>query len=212
MWSIQLWNRKHHHCTVANIVKSHNSSTPVHLCEPFIQPWLSWRTGQCLLLQLCSYLRLKLNLTLHHFHNQVCTYMLNWKTWFIIYSVIGVRLYLAPENLALENYSFISANRFNDKYADGLWCQSASNFNESANAGGGWYIPNGERVGFTDSASDPLHQEILTNQFVLLRDHTINNPGYQGLYQCKIPYSDSNTSVLVIAIYGTTKYSNNGME
>ena len=114
----------------------------------------------------------------------------------------------------MENHSFISANRFHDEYKDGLWCQSASSINESAGAGGGWYIPNGERVSFTDQeiASDPLHQEILTNQFVILRDNTINTLGYQGLYQCKIPYSDNNMSILVIAIYGTAKYKKNGME
>ena len=127
------------------------------------------------------------------------------------YFSIGVRLYLAHKNLALKNHSFISANRFFDEYTNGLFCQSASSFNESASAGGGWYIPNGERVNFTDTVSDPYHQEILANQFVLLRDGSINTPGYQGLYQCKIPYSYNNVPVLVIAIYGTAEYSNNGM-
>ena len=106
-----------------------------------------------------------------------------------VYFLTGVRLYLAKENLALKNYSFISASRFNADYTNGLWCQSASSFNESASAGGGWYIANGGRVNFTDTASDPLHQEILANQFVLLRDESIKIQGYQGLYQCKIPYS-----------------------
>ena len=128
-----------------------------------------------------------------------------------MYSLIGVRLYLAKENLALKNYSFINANRFNDKYTDGLWCQSASGFNENVSAGGGWYIPNGERVNFANTASDPLHQEILANQSVLLRDGSVKSEGYQGLYQCKIPYSDNNTSFLVIAIYGTAEYTKNGM-
>ena len=128
-----------------------------------------------------------------------------------MYSLIGVRLYLAQENLALKNYSFINANQFFSENTNGLWCQSASSFNESASAGGGWYIPNGERVNFANTASDPLHQEILANQFVLLRDGSVNSQGYQGLYQCKIPYSDTNTSVLIIAIYGTVEYSNNGM-
>ena len=127
-----------------------------------------------------------------------------------VYSLIGVRLYLAKENRALKNYSFIRASQIFGDHPNGLWCQSASSFNESVDAGGGWYIPNGERVNFTDEASEPLHQEILANQFVLLRDYSINIPGHEGLYQCKIPYSDNNTSVLVIAIYANEPYGMNG--
>ena len=128
-----------------------------------------------------------------------------------MYFSIGVWLYLAKENLALKNYSFINANRINADYTNGLWCQSASSFNESVSAGGGWYIPNGERVRFTDTTSDPLYQEILAKQFVLLRGGSINFQGYEGLYQCKLPYSYNNMLVLVIAIYGTAEYTINGM-
>ena len=127
-----------------------------------------------------------------------------------VYSSIGVRLYLAKENLALKNYSFINANQFTDQGTTGLFCQSASSFNESISAGGGWYLPTGESVNFIDN-SGPLHQTLFTNQFVLLRDESVNSAGYQGLYQCKIPYSHDNVSVLVIAIYGTTNYNTNGM-
>ena len=128
-----------------------------------------------------------------------------------MYFLTGVRLYLAKENLALKNYSFINANRFNADHASGLWCQSASTFNEGVSAGGGWYIPYGERVRFSDTPFDPLRQKILANQFVLLRDGSINSQGYQGVYQCKIPYSNNNMAVLVIAIYSVAEYNNNGM-
>ena len=111
----------------------------------------------------------------------------------------------------MKNYSFINANQFNADYITGLWCQSASSFNESVSASGGWYIPYGERVCFTDTFFDPLHQTILANQFVLLRDGSIKSQGYQGLYQCKIPYSDNNMAALVIAIYSVAEYNNNGM-
>ena len=109
----------------------------------------------------------------------------------------------------MKNYSFISGDEFYDDNADGVWCQSASGFNESAD--GGWYLPSGQRVEFSDKADLSLHQDLFTQQFVLLRDGTINSSGKQGLYQCIIPYSYDNISLQIIGIYGTGAYNENGM-
>ena len=118
--------------------------------------------------------------------------------------------------MPLKDYAFIDAGQFTDldndgdNIADGLWCQSASSFNESVIAGGGWYIPSGDRVDFNTSDTS-LHQKLFTRQFVLLRSGTVNLEGYEGLYQCKIPHTHDNISVLMVGIYGTAKYKNNGM-
>lgn len=114
--------------------------------------------------------------------------------------------------MTLKNYSYIPSDLFYDYdlipdgVVDGLWCQSASSLNESV--GGGWYTPNGKRVNFSDTEDTPLHQMKTGNQFVLLRDGPI--APHEGLFECIIPHSSANMSVLVIDINDVSTYNQSG--
>ena len=80
-----------------------------------------------------------------------------------MYFLTGVRLYLAKEDLALKNYSFISASLFNSYYTDGLWCQSASSFKESVSAGGGIFLMESELTSLTQPLIHYIKKFLQTN-------------------------------------------------
>ena len=119
----------------------------------------------------------------------------------------------------IADYSMIYAAQFYNvdqnkdlnNINDALWCQSANN---STNIGV-WYYPNGTEVplfdgdDFTDiSAPSPVFSKRFSGQIALARRNGLG--GYEGLYKCIIPDENGVNQTLVVGVYTTDNYNNNG--
>ena len=144
---------------------------------------------------------------------------------FLVNIILGVRLFLGEENIAIANFSMIAAGLFHDVDSDGpggaigvtsgadgqndgLWCQSS--LNESMI--GTWYRPNGTEV--SRVASSPLYSNNTpTGQIGLLRNGGISPTGYplaigyEGLYSCVIPNEEGVNQTLYVATYGNGEFN-----
>ena len=124
-----------------------------------------------------------------------------------LYLFLGVRLFLGEEDMAIANFSMISAASFHDVNTnitdgqnDGLWCQSSLNENTI----GTWYYPDGTEVPRVDTF--PLYSNNTpTGQIGLLRKGPIAS--IQGLYRCVIPNEEQVSQTLYVAAYGTGDFS-----
>ena len=135
--------------------------------------------------------------------------------------MIGVRLFLGEENVAISNFSMIYAGQFHDAdidspntpdipsvnlsgadgQNDGVWCQSALNQTMI----GSWYLPNGSPVPTAVNATPVRSYNVnITGQVGLLRNGGIG--GYQGLYTCIIPNEKGINQTLYVAAYGNSEY------
>ena len=130
--------------------------------------------------------------------------------------MIGVQLYLPYQNKIIPDFSLLHAGQFynvdinyND-VNDALWCQSANNGFDI----GLWYYPNGTQVPLFTGAFDaqntpsPLFSKRFSGQIALARRAAI--PGYEGLYTCIMPDENGVNQTLVVGIYRTGTYNNNG--
>ena len=105
---------------------------------------------------------------------------------------------------------FYSIDENIDGISDALWCQSA---NDGSNIGL-WYYPNGTQVPlFTGpfdakNAPSPIFSKRFTGQIALARNLGLS--GYEGLYTCIISDENGVNQTLVVGIYRTATYNNNG--
>ena len=130
--------------------------------------------------------------------------------------MLGVQLYLPFEEAIIPDFSLLHAGQFYniDKNGDGvndaLWCQSANNGSDI----GMWYYPNGIQIplftgAFNDSsAPSPLFSKRFSGQIALARRSGVS--GYEGLYTCIMPDENGVNQTLVVGIYRTGTYNNNG--
>ena len=126
---------------------------------------------------------------------------------------------LPYEDRIISDYSMIHGGQFynidqnNDpnNTNDALWCQSAKNDSDTI---GVWYYPNGNEVplfdgGFTNSsAPSPLFSKRFSGQIALARRGPV--AGYEGLYKCIIPDENGVNQTLVVGVYTTSGYNDNG--
>ena len=131
--------------------------------------------------------------------------------------ITGVQLYLSYKNRTIPDFSMIYGGQFYDinwsenHTNDALWCQSANNSSDI----GLWYYPNGTQIplfagnfGSDNGAQTPLFSKRFTGQIALAR--RVGLSGYEGLYTCIIPDENGVNQTLVVGIYKTETYDNNG--
>ena len=105
---------------------------------------------------------------------------------------------------------FFDVDKNNDVVSDALWCQSANDGSRI----GLWYYPNGTQVPlFTGLFGDsngprPIFSKRFTGQIALARNSGLSD--YEGLYTCIIPDENGMNQTLVVGIYRTVTYNNNG--
>ena len=130
--------------------------------------------------------------------------------------MLGVQLYLPFEYTIIPDFSLLHAGQFYDVdknidgVSDALWCQSANNSSDI----GLWYYPNGTQLPFfngsfgDNSAPRPLFSKRFSGQIALARRDGIS--GYEGLYTCVMPDENGVNQTLVVGVYRTVTYNNNG--
>ena len=133
-----------------------------------------------------------------------------------MYYMLGVQFYLPFEDTIITNFSLLYAGQFfdidinSDGVNDALWCQSANNGFDI----GLWYYPDGTQIplftgAFDDtSAPSPLFSKRFSGQIALARKLGIS--GYEGLYTCIMPDENGVNQTLVVGVYRTGTYNNNG--
>ena len=119
---------------------------------------------------------------------------------------------IIPDYSMIHGGQFYDVDQNNDpsNTNDALWCQSAKNDSDI----GVWYYPNGTEVplfdgGFTNSsAPSPLFSKRFSGQIALARRAALT--GYEGLYKCIIPDENGVSQTLVVGVYTTNGYNDNG--
>ena len=103
---------------------------------------------------------------------------------------------------------FYNIDQNNDGTSDALWCQSANNGSNI----GLWYYPNGNQVplftGAFEDGPSPIFSMRFAGQIALARSGGLS--GYEGLYTCIIPDENGVNQTLVVGIYRTGTYNDNG--
>ena len=88
-----------------------------------------------------------------------------------------------------------------DGLNDGLWCQSSMYVSNI----GSWKLPDGNTVS-DDLSAKPINMANRPGQVGLLRNGSIGNSPYQGMYTCTIPDETGVTQTLVVWAAGNTAY------
>ena len=103
---------------------------------------------------------------------------------------------------------FFDIDKNSDNISDALWCQSANNGSNI----GLWYFPDGTQVllynGSLVTRPSPIFSMRFTGQIAIARNGGLS--GYEGLYTCIIADENGVNQTLVVGLYRTVTYNNNG--